>query len=111
MEEVRVSEVYTSTMQYRPLLNAKLCSEKKLWGAVLTVSDVRLATIRGRQKIVLSFKELQDAELALNSTNANTLADAWGDDAGKWIGKKLRIVKVRRTYEGKAVDAIQTVPE
>lgn len=104
---VKVGDVYGGSGGR--FLNAELVSEQDLWGVVLTIAKWEKRTIKDRDKIVLSFKEIEDL-LVLNATNAQILAEAWGDETDDWVDKQLSLRKVKRNYQGKLVNAIEVEP-
>lgn len=104
---MKVSEVYqTKAAQF---LNTQRAEELKLLNKSLTITNVDTADIKDKTKIVVAFEET-DNVLVLNQTNARILAEEWGDDTDEWIGKKLQLIKVKRTFANQLVDAIQVVP-
>lgn len=61
-------------------------------------------------KPVLYF-EGKDKGMALNVTNANTIALILGsDDTDNWIGKKIKLVVEVVAFKGKATEAIRVKP-
>ena len=101
---VKVGDIYGG--EGGRFLNAAICDEEGLWGQKLTISGTEVRTIRDREKIVVSFEEIEDL-LVLNATNAKILAECYGDDTDDWIGKRISLKKVKRNFRGKPVDAIE----
>ena len=58
------------------------------------------------RKPVLYFDKAQKG-LVLNKTNANTVADAYGDDTAAWEGRSVEIFPTPVEYKGKMVDGIR----
>ena len=104
---VKVGEIYGG--ESGRFLNARICDEEGLWNTALTIVEAEVRTIRDREKIVISFEEIEDV-LVLNATNARILAEAYGDDTDDWKGKRVSLRKVKRTFQGKLVDAIEVEP-
>ncbi len=63
-------------------------------------------------KPVLYFQDRQKG-LVLNKTNANVIADAYGDDTSNWEGKAVEVYPTQVEFKGKLVDGIRLriVPE
>ena len=57
-------------------------------------------------KPVLYFEKAQKG-LVLNKTNANAIADAYGDDTSDWEGKPVEVFPTRVEFRGKLVDGIR----
>ena len=58
------------------------------------------------QKPVLYFNGAQKG-LVLNKTNANVIADAYGDETGGWEGKSVEVYPTRVEFRGQLVDGIR----
>lgn len=71
-----------------------------------TISHVDIEKIGNDDKPVIYFKN-KDKGLALNKTNANTIASAYGDDTEEWQGGELILFPTIVDYQGKSVDAIR----
>ena len=75
----------------------------------VTVKAVRVATLKGESKPILSFAEVSK-ELVLNKTNAAALAKKYGDiELSELIGKQLVLVSVATSYQGDQVEGIRIV--
>lgn len=48
--------------------------------------------------------------LALNKTNAKTIASLYGNDTEKWVGKPITIYPTRTTFGSEEVDCIRVKP-
>lgn len=46
----------------------------------------------------------KEGNVSFNTTTINGLIDAFGEDAVKWIGKKVKVWKVKQNVSGKFVD-------
>jgi hypothetical protein len=109
---VNVNDVYGGKY-----LNAKKVTSEKLWRKPLTISLVELEefkklnedTDETEDKLVVSFKETEYG-LILNKTNANTLAEMYGDESDDWIGHKVSFQKVK-TSMGDSVQIDDTFEE
>lgn len=73
-----------------------------------TISAVRVAKTAAddKEKIILSFQET-DKELALNKTNAQKIAEIYGEDYTQWTGKKITLYKTLTTFRGQEVSCIR----
>jgi hypothetical protein len=58
------------------------------------------------RKFVLYFNETEKA-LALNVTNAKTLAGMFGSDPNKWIGKRIALYATEVAFAGKQMLAVR----
>ena len=58
------------------------------------------------KKPVLYFNKAQKG-LVLNKTNANVIADAYGDDTANWEGKAVEVYPTEVEFKGKLVDGIR----
>lgn len=61
-----------------------------------------------QKPVVHLFGEKQ--RLALNKSNAFTLADAFGDETDGWIGKQIQVFAAPTFYQGKPVKGICVQP-
>jgi len=105
---VDVREIY-GLKQNGKFLNAELAKTEGLYGEELTIKDVELREINGKQKLVLRFFETEHM-LVLNRTNAIILAENFGEDTDNWMGRQLKLKQVKRVFQGKLVDAIEVDP-
>ena len=48
--------------------------------------------------------------LVLNSTNANILGDAWGDDSNTWPGRRLELFVAPTSFNGKPCQGLRVRP-
>lgn len=62
------------------------------------------------KKLVLKFQG-KEKGLALNKTNATTIASACGPDTDHWIGKKIFLYATKVDFGGNMVDAIRVRAE
>lgn len=60
----------------------------------------------GKKKAVLHFRG-KDKSLPLNITNANMVAELYGDEMDDWEGKRLTLYVCKVDFQGKRVDAIR----
>ena len=101
---MKVSEVYGGGNY----LNAQICEREHIWNRELVITNVTKEDLRGNTKLVLSFADL-GYRLPLNKTNANVIAERYGDDTQGWISKPIRLVKTKQNFQGRLVDAIMVV--
>ena len=74
-----------------------------------TVKAVRVATLKGESKPIVSFEETKH-EWVVNKTNAGALAKRFGDiELSELVGKTLTLASVGTTYEGEQVEGIRIV--
>lgn len=62
------------------------------------------------KKLVLKFQG-KEKGLALNKTNATTIAAAYGPDSDHWTGKKIFLYSTKVDFGGQMVDAIRVRAE
>lgn len=106
---VKVSDIYKGGGNY---LNTKIVREEGLVGKNLTIKSIDQDTIgdSSRMKLMLGFNEIE-RRLALNTTNAGILVEAWGDETDGWNGKALQMVLTKTKFKGDLVDSIQVIPQ
>lgn len=46
----------------------------------------------------------QEGNVSFNQTSINGLIDAFGEDSLKWIGKKVKAIKIKQNVAGKFID-------
>jgi hypothetical protein len=64
---------------------------------------------KAAQKIVLKLAGVKQ-RLALNKTNAQTLASVWGPNTDHWIGRQIDLRPEKILFAGKMVDTIGVQP-
>lgn len=72
----------------------------------LTMANVEREKIGDDFKPVLYFKG-KERGLALNKTNAGTIADAYGDDSEDWFDQPIILFSVMVDFQGKVGPAIR----
>jgi hypothetical protein len=72
----------------------------------LTMAHVEREKIGDDFKPVLYFKG-KDKGLAMNKTNAGTIADAYGDDSDDWMDQPIILFSVMVDFQGKVGPAIR----
>ena len=90
-------------------LSARVVTAKGLIGQPLEIYVSGLEDVGDKPKVVLQFKEHTE-KLVLNKTNATILAEKYGDDYSKWVGKKMTLRITKRNFQGSLVDGIEVVP-
>ncbi len=71
------------------------------------IAAVDMETMRDdTEKLALTITGT-DKLLLLNKTNAEELAEAYGDDTDSWIGKPVVVYTSRTLFQGKRVPAIR----
>jgi hypothetical protein len=58
----------------------------------------------GPQEIFLVKTGNKEGNIAFNTTTINGIIDAWGQDSLKWIGKKVKAMKIKQNVAGKFLD-------
>ncbi len=62
------------------------------------------------KKAIVTFREF-DKSLACNVTNGNRIADLYGPDTTKWIGKRVMVFPTETEFQGKDVPCIRVKKE
>ncbi len=76
-------------------------------GICCTIKDGEMAEMPdGQKKAILYFEEVGKG-LVMNKTNTDTLADEYGDDMERWIGKRIELITVKVTVNGEQRDGIR----
>ena len=77
---------------------------------VLTIDKVLVEEMgfvdRNETKPVLYFRNL-DKVLVLNRTNANTIANLYGDQLSNWTGKQVSLFVAEVSFQGKVMPGIR----
>ena len=103
---------------YRTMFDSEWVRAWDLGGRALTVTIVKVAAgvlenqkaRKKDKKPVVWFKGAQKP-LALNKTNAKTIAQLYGNDTTAWIGKTITIYPTRTQFGNEEVDCIRIKPE
>lgn len=95
-----VKDLYPSNSNF---LKAKDLNGKQIKGVI---SGVETSQFDDGPKLVLSFQGT-DKKFTLNKTNAEKVADQYGDDEMKWIGKVVVLYPDKTKYNGNMVDCIR----
>ena len=99
---VKISAAFPSNYVKASDLNRKTCPL-----TIRTCVSEELGQGNDKEsKPVLYFQDRQKG-LVLNKTNANVIAEAYGDDTGNWTGKTLEIYPTVVDFKGKLVDGIR----
>ena len=80
---------------------------------VVTIKEVRSELVgRDQDELPVMYLNEYDRSIVLNKTNANAVADVYGDDEVKWSGKKVKLFleNVRNVSTGKVGPAIRMMP-
>ena len=72
----------------------------------VTMNRVEMEDIGGDHKPVLYFNG-KDKGVVLNKTNANNIAQLYGDDTDNWIGQDVVLFSAWVDFQGKSVEAIR----
>ena len=97
---VNIDEAYKST-------SAWLCAaDLKGNDAKVTIESASMEEVGSDHKLVVYFKG-KEKGLALNKTNARTIAAAYGIESDAWGGKELILFPTMVEYQNKMVEAIR----
>lgn len=76
-----------------------------MWTMTIANADLKEFD-NGDRKIVLQFDDF-DKSLPLNVTNARAIADLYGGDTDKWVGRQIMLFTMPVDYQGKMVQAVR----
>jgi hypothetical protein len=91
------------------LLSAKVVKDDMIEGKHLTIEGVRVQAFEEREKLALSFDEI-DYDMVLNATNTKILAAEFGHESDRWIGKKILLLLSKTNFQGSLVDTVVIKP-
>ena len=74
---------------------------------IWSVDYVELADMPGGDTKPVIFFKGQEKGLVANKTNSTALAIVYGDDTGKWKGKKVELFTMPVTFNGQTKPAIR----
>ena len=97
---VNVNDAYSSTSNW--LRTEDLRGHE----AKVVISGAKMEDIGSDHKLVVYFKG-KDKGLALNKTNARSIAAIHGDETDGWLGKEIIMFPTMVDYQGKMVPAIR----
>lgn len=95
---MKVSEAYPTKYISASDLNGKT--------AKVIIANCAMEKVGEDQKPVLYFNGKQKG-LALNKTNANNIAHAYGDEMDEWRGAEVELFTALVDYQGKTVEAVR----
>jgi hypothetical protein len=95
---MKVSEAYPS----KYVSAADLKGENK----IVTMTVVDMEKIGDDMKPVLYFRGTEKG-LVLNKTNANKIAEIYGDDTEDWRDQQVVLFPTMTDYQGKSVEAVR----
>ena len=72
----------------------------------VTIGGWELKEFDDGRKLILKFLE-SDKTLVCNKTNANTIADLYGNDTDHWTGNKITLFPAQTDFQGKQVPCIR----
>lgn len=105
-KQMKVSEVYTGEGKY---LKAADLQGKRVTVTIQTTAYESMKDDGTEMKVVVYFQG-KEKGLALNKTNAETIAYFHGDDTEMWPGKAIELFTTMVEYQGKSVPAIRVAP-
>src|SRR3990167_11326452 len=72
----------------------------------VSIERVEMEDVGGDHKPVVYFQGAERG-LVLNKTNANIIADMYGQETDQWAGKRIVLYPARVEFQGKLGDAIR----
>lgn len=101
---------------YRSMFDREYLGVWDLQGRDVTVTIAKVAGVtlvaqgnRKSKKPVVWFERTEKA-LALNKTNAKTIAAMYGNDTETWVGKRITLYPTTTTFGSETVEAIRVRP-
>ena len=82
------------------------CADLQGKAVTVKVERVEIEEI-GNDKRPIAYFYGKEKGLVLNKTNANVIADMYGDDTDAWDGKMITLRPTRVDFKGERVDAIR----
>ena len=59
----------------------------------------------GSQDVFLvKLADSKEGNVSINKTSINGFIDAWGKDAAQWVGKQVKVIKIKQNVSGKFLD-------
>ena len=107
---INIDDVYAGNSMNAAYVKESLRGSKTFRVANVSVQEFGDDDEPKKKKVVLHF-DGETKGLALNVTNKNIIADAWGKDAEQWVGKMLRVYSSKTQFAGKMVDCVLTEPQ
>lgn len=103
---MKVSEVYTGESKY---LKAADLQGRRITLTMRTTTYEPMKDDGTDMKVIVYFRD-KEKGLALNKTNAETIAMLYGDDTDNWPGNSIELFTTMVEYQGKSVPAIRIAP-
>lgn len=75
----------------------------------VTLSHVEMRELNNESKPILFFQGKQKG-MVLNKTNANKIAELFGDDTDDWTGQEVTIFEALVEFQGRTVPALRVRP-
>jgi len=66
---------------------------------IVTIASFEEFEVQGRATAALTFEETGDKTLYLTKTDLKQLAEGLGEFPAKWVGKRIPVEKVKRTFQ------------
>lgn len=73
---------------------------------IVTMASVEMEKVGEDVKPILYIRGT-DKGLVLNKTNANKIAEIYGDDTDDWSGQQIVLFPTMTDYQGKTVEAVR----
>ena len=70
------------------------------------IDDYKMEELGDERKLVLYFQHASKG-MVLNKTNASEIAEFYGDDLDKWIGRPIELYVARVDFQRKKVDGLR----
>lgn len=77
---------------------------------IVTIASFDEFEVQGRQTAALTFEETGDKTLYPSKTDLKQLVEVLGKVPAKWIGKRIPVEKVKRSYGGKTFNKVGVCP-
>ena len=80
------------------------CADLKGKDVTLTIASVAMEKVGDDHKLVAYFRGTEK-DLVLNKTNANCIAQMYGDETDRWLGMPVTVIPTQTEFGGKTIPA------
>lgn len=74
--------------------------------ALVAIDRTEFELLNNERKLIVYFQGKQKG-LVLNKTNAQAIAQAYGDDTDQWSGAEVELFTIWTDYQGKQTEAVR----
>ena len=96
---MKISEIFVDKYLKAPDIGSRT--------VVWKIDNLEMADMSDGEKKPIVYFDGKPKGLVLNKTNANVIADEFGDDTTTWLGKELELFTTPVTFQGQTRPAIR----